>query len=211
MQLPPITRANFLGATTMAGGLSCFQILFNNNPTDNNIIANQPPLTCVYHEPPPGVADYSDNTSVFGKILNGDIPCRTYDESTELLAFQDRKPRAKLHALVIPKRFVQNVYSLTSSDVGIVQDMRSMGLGIIEREQPTAFESNDFILCFHIPPFNSVDHLHLHVLAPASEMQWIFRYGKYNCGARWCTSDLDVIERLRGGKVAVPYKQISFN
>ena len=90
----------------------------------------------------------------------------------------------------------------------MVLSMREMGLELLEKQQPQAFETNDYILCFHIPPFNSVDHLHLHVLAPASEMNWVYHNGKYNCGMRWCTSDLDVIERLKGGQVAVPYKQI---
>ena len=43
---------------------------------------------------------------------------------------------------------------------------------------------------------------------PASEMNWIYRYGKYACGARWCTSAIDVIKRLKNGKAAVPYSQL---
>ena len=215
MRIPFIitSRAHFLHSTTcMTMGFSCFQFLNNNNnPSDNdNIIDNsQPPATCIYHEPPPGSisSDYSDNPSVFGKILNGELPCRTYSESTELLAFQDRSPKAKLHALVIPKRYIQNVYSLTYNDAKLVQDMRDMGLDLLQKYQPESLEEKDYILCFHIPPFNSVDHLHLHVLAPASEMNWIYRYGKYRCGARWCSSDLEVIERLKGGEVAVPYNR----
>mmetsp|Transcript_12756 Transcript_12756/g.31158 ORF Transcript_12756/g.31158 Transcript_12756/m.31158 type:complete len:88 (+) Transcript_12756:423-686(+) len=86
--------------------------------------------------------------------------------------------------------------------------MRDMGLKVLEGEEPDAFERGDYALCFHVPPFNSVDHLHLHVLAPLSEMNCAYRYGKYNCGTRWCTSDLDVIGRLKGGDAAVPYKQL---
>ena len=206
MQIPPIiiTRAKFIGATM--GGLSCFQFLFNN---PDNTIANQPPATSIYHQPPPGVvSDYSDNPSVFGKILNGELPSRTYQENADFLAFRDRSPKAKFHALVIPKRYVQNVYSLTPENVNLVQDMRQMGLELLEKEQPKALVDNNYILCFHIPPFNSVDHLHLHVLAPASEMYFVHRYGTYDCGARWCISDVEVIERLKGGQVAVPYKQL---
>ena len=78
----------------------------------------------------------------------------------------------------------------------------------MEKQQPQALVDDDYILCFHIPPFNSVDHLHLHVLAPASEMNYLYRYGKYNTGARWCIGALEVIERLKGGQLAVPYKQL---
>ncbi|KAL7445912.1 hypothetical protein ACHAXM_011731 [Skeletonema potamos] len=186
-----------------------------------------PPLIAAYHEPPPHHIShnnydddtttnnyynyYANNPSVFGRILNGEIPSRTYLESTELLAFRDRSPKAPLHALVIPKRFIKTVYSLRDDnddddDIQLVQNMRQMGLDLLKQQQPDALATNDYILCFHIPPFNSVDHLHLHVLAPASEMNWICREIKYKCGARWCTSDLDVIERLKKGLPAVAYK-----
>lgn len=81
-----------------------------------------------------------------------------------------------------------------------------MGLDLLQQYQPEALAAEDYILCFHIPPFNSVDHLHLHVLAPASEMNWVYREIKYKCGARWCTSDLEVIERLMAGLPAVRYQ-----
>jgi len=83
--------------------------------------------------------------------------------------------------------------------------MRQLGLELLGEQQPLALKDEDYILCFHIPPFNSVDHLHLHVLAPASEMGVLYRYGKYNAGTRSCIGDLEVIERLEGGMAAVPY------
>ncbi len=252
-----LSRLAFIGTTIMSS-TSCFQFLFP--PQNNNIIITQqqqqrqPPLIAAYHEPPPHNNNnnnnhddatttttttrsqnyYSNNPSVFGRILDGEIPSRTYLESTELLAFQDRSPKAPLHALVIPKRYVKTVYSLRSGnnnhhdgytnkcnngdseegddqydddddDIRLVQNMRQMGLDLLKQQQPDALGTNDYILCFHIPPFNSVDHLHLHVLAPASQMNWMYREIKYKCGARWCTSDLDVIERLNAGLPAVRY------
>lgn len=170
MHLPSITRASFL--CTM-GNLSCFQYNLFNQSSNNNSNNNQPPLTTSYHEPPLGI-DYSDNPSVFGRILNGDLPCRVYLESTELLAFQDRSPKANFHALVIPKQYIKSVYSLTSNDIKLVQDMRQMGLDLLEKELPQALKDEDYILCYHIPPFNSVDHLHMHVLAPGKSVFVLF-------------------------------------
>mmetsp|Transcript_21330 Transcript_21330/g.45064 ORF Transcript_21330/g.45064 Transcript_21330/m.45064 type:complete len:210 (-) Transcript_21330:1652-2281(-) len=206
MQIPRLlTRPQFLGAATM-GGLSCFQILFN-NPANSNGIAHQkePPLASVYHEPPPDV-DYATNPSVFGPILAGQKPSRTYSETADLLAFRDRSPKAPLHALVIPKRYIPDVYSLQPSDpndIALLQDMRNMGLELVKEQYPQAYVDEDYIFCFHIPPFNSVDHLHLHILAPASEMNMI-----YAVGARWCTSDVEVMDRLNAGMAAVPYKKL---
>lgn len=44
-------------------------------------------------------------------------------------------------------------------------------------------QTSDISLGFHIPPFNSVKHLHLHGISPKSEMGflagWIFREGTF--------------------------------
>lgn len=236
----------------MTSSSPCFQF-FSPGGKSSSVTTQQyqyPPLVAKYYEPPlpldPSSGNYnnadtkiitatrnnddyySNNPSVFGKILRGELPARTYLESTDLLAFCDRSPKALLHALVIPKRYVKTVYSLRSrkeshdneavsenydfeeedddDDIRLIQDMRQMGIELLQQQQPAALAADDFILCFHIPPFNSVDHLHLHVLAPKSEMNWFYREIKYKCGARWCTSDLDVIERLEAGLPAVSYK-----
>jgi diadenosine tetraphosphate (Ap4A) HIT family hydrolase len=142
----------------------------------------------IYHEPPPGV-DYADNPSVFGKILSGEMAALTLYESCDLFGFEDKTPRAKLHALVISKRFIPNVTSLTRDDLPLLDDMRATALDLIDQRYPKALVDNDYILCFHVPPFNSVNHLHLHVLAPASEMKRLYRYGKYQVGTRWCVDE----------------------
>jgi diadenosine tetraphosphate (Ap4A) HIT family hydrolase len=198
-----MNRLKLFCATAMSG-LTCFQFLFNPNTMMEG--TRTPPEVPAYHEPPPGV-DYSTNPSVFGKILNGQLPSRTLKESTNLLAFEDRSPKANLHGLVIPKQFLESIFSLQLKDVQLVQEMRQMGLDLIEEQYPEAYASDDYMLCFHIPPFNSIDHLHLHVLAPASSMSFANRYIKYQCPTRWCTSIAQVLERLQLGQPAVPYKK----
>lgn len=44
-----------------------------------------------------------DAENVFAKILRGEIPCKKIHETEHSLAFHDINPRAKVHALVIPK------------------------------------------------------------------------------------------------------------
>lgn len=41
--------------------------------------------------------------------------------------------------------------------------------------QEKGCDLNDILLGFHLPPFNSVSHLHLHVIAPASELSFYQR------------------------------------
>ena len=219
--------------------LCCFPFFSHHGDTrstQQQLQQQHPPLIAAYHEPPPSIDNsdsandddyYTNNPTPFGRILAGELPSRTYLESSELLAFRDRSPKASFHALVIPKQYVKDIYSLrgvtrysdkeqrdnksqeNSNDIQLIQNMRQMGLDLLQQYQPEALAAEDYILCFHIPPFNSVDHLHLHVLAPASEMNWVYREIKYKCGARWCTSDLEVIERLMAGLPAVRYQHPS--
>jgi len=78
--------------------------------------------------------------------------------------------------------------------------MQRTALETIQSCHPEAYDTHDYILCFHVPPFTSVDHLHLHVLAPASDMQWEYRYGKYLRGMKWCTGVEMVAEALVSGE-----------
>jgi diadenosine tetraphosphate (Ap4A) HIT family hydrolase len=158
-----------------------------------------------YHEPPQNV-DYADNSSVFGAILRGETRSLTLKETTNVLAFQDRSPRAPFHALVIPKKLIKNVFGLDQKDLPLVEEMHGMAADLLQSYQPDALLANDYILCYHVPPFNSVEHLHLHVLAPASEMKWLFRFTKYLPGTRWCTGGEQVRQRLKDGKKAVPFR-----
>mmetsp|Transcript_4861 Transcript_4861/g.6465 ORF Transcript_4861/g.6465 Transcript_4861/m.6465 type:complete len:175 (-) Transcript_4861:418-942(-) len=155
--------------------------------------------------------DYSSNPTVFGKILRQEIPYHPYIETDTLLSFRDRTPRAPLHALVITKQYIPSVQSLQSpslssnddASIEVVSSMKEMALQIIQSQQPTAYQNQDYILAFHVPPFHSVHHLHLHVLAPASEMSFIFRYGIFATGTIWCTGVDDVLKRLKERKRAV--------
>lgn len=159
--------------------------------------------SCSFHTPPLNV-NYENNPSVFGAILRGELPTLTLNETDSILAFEDKAPRAPLHALVIPKKYIKTVVELRDDDVHLLQDMQQIAMALIHKYYPEAAKREDYILCYHVPPFNSVDHLHLHVLAPASEMSWIYRYGKYLVGTPWCIGESQVRHRLRLGMTAVP-------
>ena len=59
------------------------------------------------------VYDYDSNPTVFGKILRGELRRRPIlKESDNLIAFEDQKPKAKLHALIIPKRYIPTILDL---------------------------------------------------------------------------------------------------
>lgn len=44
-----------------------------------------------------------DKNNIFAKILAGTVPCKKIYEDKHCLAFYDIAPKAKLHAIIIPK------------------------------------------------------------------------------------------------------------
>lgn len=51
-------------------------------------------------------------SSVFTKIIQGEIPCYKIYEDEKTLAFLDIEPEAKGHTLVVPKVEVEKIYDL---------------------------------------------------------------------------------------------------
>lgn len=61
-----------------------------------------------------------DDTCIFCKIANGDIPSKTIFEDEKFRVILDLGPATKGHALILPKEHYKNLYELpedTASDV----------------------------------------------------------------------------------------------
>ena len=46
---------------------------------------------------------------LFCRIIKGEIPSRIVYEDSAILAFEDIKPQAPVHILVIPKRHIEKI------------------------------------------------------------------------------------------------------
>jgi len=55
-------------------------------------------------------------SSIFTKIVSGEIPCYKVAENDEFLAFLDISPLAKGHSLVIPKRETDYIFDIKSDE-----------------------------------------------------------------------------------------------
>lgn len=61
-------------------------------------------------------------SSVFTKIINGEIPCYKIYEDDKTFAFLDIHPESKGHTLVIPKKEVDKIYELPDEDYVALMD-----------------------------------------------------------------------------------------
>ncbi|WOO85695.1 Histidine triad nucleotide-binding protein 3 [Vanrija pseudolonga] len=89
-------------------------------------------------------------------------------EDDELIVFHDRSPAAREHLLVIPRRHVSTVRELRAPDAALIERMFARARAL--RPGP------DVRMGFHIPPFSSVHHIHLHVLVPPLKFKGVLKY-----------------------------------
>ena len=54
-------------------------------------------------------------SSIFTKIVNGEIPCYKVAEDDKFLAFLDVNPNAKGHTLCIPKQEINKIFEMEES------------------------------------------------------------------------------------------------
>ena len=149
------------------------------------------PWTREYHAPPRNDNNnnnddyYRDNPTPFGAILRGDDRARILDETNNLLAFVDRSPQSPtLHALIIPKRYIPTIRDLSPpTDLSLLCEMEQLGQRLVSRYQCPA----EYRMVFHVPPYNTVDHLHLHVLCNR-DLSLFGRTVKYVYDTPWCIS-----------------------
>ncbi|XP_038818171.1 histidine triad nucleotide-binding protein 3-like isoform X1 [Salvelinus namaycush] len=112
----------------------------------------------------------------------------------ELVCFRDLKPGARHHYLVVPRTHVGNCKSLRKEHIPLVEKMEEMGRSVLQKKKVT--DLDDIRMGFHMPPFSSVPHLHLHVIAPASQMS-IRSLRHYGPQSYWFITVDKVLQQLR--------------
>ena len=104
-------------------------------------------------------------SSIFQKIIDGEIPCYKIAENADFLAFLDVNPLAKGHALVIPKKAVDYIFNMDDSQLAAmhvfakrvaiavkqVVPCKKIGMAVIGLEVPHAH--------IHLVPMNQVADL----------------------------------------------------
>uniref|UniRef100_A0A8B9Z6P5 Adenosine 5'-monophosphoramidase HINT3 n=1 Tax=Buteo japonicus TaxID=224669 RepID=A0A8B9Z6P5_9AVES len=107
------------------------------------------------------------------------IPTIFYED---LVCFRDIRPGAPHHFLVVPVEHMGNCKTLKAEHIPVVKRMMEVGNAVLQRNNFN--DLNDVRMGFHWPPFCSISHLHLHVLAPASQLGFLSRL-VYRINSYW--------------------------
>nr|CAH8837906.1 unnamed protein product [Trichobilharzia regenti] len=107
---------------------------------------------------------------IFCSIASGktDQPIRS--ETDNVAIFDDRSPKARYHFQCVPKTHIRDPKKLTHKDIPLVREMVNCGKQLVTNQ--LHLNPEDFLFGFHWPPFNSVHHLHLHILGPKRFMKF---------------------------------------
>jgi histidine triad (HIT) family protein len=101
-------------------------------------------------------------SSIFSKIVQGEIPCYKIAEDENFLAFLDVNPNAKGHTLCIPKQEIDKIFDLEDD----------LYLGLMQFSKKIAFALEKAIPCKRIGMAViglEVPHAHVHLI-PLNEM-----------------------------------------
>ena len=105
-------------------------------------------------------------TTLFERILSGEIPSHEVAKGDGWYAFLDIFPRRQGHTLVIPTHPVQRLADLTQDERSSLMD----GVAEVQHRLGRKFSTTDFTVCVHDGPLagQEVPHVHVHVLPRTS-------------------------------------------
>ncbi|XP_062267874.1 adenosine 5'-monophosphoramidase HINT3-like [Platichthys flesus] len=142
-----------------------------------------------------GESDTVAETCVFCLIANNqDRETEIISENKWMVCFRDIYPAAPHHYLVVPRQHIHSYLSMDSGHIGFIERMAEMGRNVLRDQGIT--DMTDTRLGFHVPPYISVAHLHLHVLAPSSQISDDMIY-KFIPGTSSFIAEEDLCKELR--------------
>jgi len=99
---------------------------------------------------------------LFCRIVLGEIPSKKVFEDNETFVFEDLKPQAPTHVLIIPKKHIVDIKEAKLQDAEIIGKLHLVAAQIARDRKI----ENGYRTVFNVGPGagQSVFHLHLHLL-----------------------------------------------
>ena len=107
-------------------------------------------------------------TTIFSKIINGEIPCEKLYEDELCIAFNDISAQAPVHFLVIPKKPLVSLYECKEEDENLLGHLLLIGKNIAQSKNLNNWRT---VINTGEESGQTVFLLHIHFLA-GSKMKW---------------------------------------
>lgn len=101
--------------------------------------------------------------TIFKKIIDGELPTEKIFENERIIVIKDIHPQAPVHLLIIPKKEIKDLQSVTPEDLPLISEMMSVVQQLAESHHLT--EEGYRLLTNNGPAAGQiVFHLHFHLL-----------------------------------------------
>ncbi|XP_053675774.1 adenosine 5'-monophosphoramidase HINT3 [Anopheles nili] len=131
---------------------------------------------------------------VFCKIATGnDAGTEILFQNERICIFKDIRPASDFHFLAVPNHHIDGVNSLSAADKPLLQELKQELVNILQ--STGQLDPSAALFGFHIPPFTSVKHLHLHAIAPVGKMGFISRM-IFRPNTMWFKTDEAILQSL---------------
>lgn len=119
-------------------------------------------------------------TTVFDKILDGELPCHKVYEDDHVLAFLDVAPLSSGHTLVIPKERKAFLHELSDEQAAAIgRVLPRLARAVMNATGATAY---NILQNNGAAAHQAVFHVHFHIIP---------RHGERGLGVGWSSSTLD--------------------
>lgn len=101
-------------------------------------------------------------TTVFGKIIKGELPCEKVFENERIVAFKDINPAAPVHILIVPKKEIKDLQHVSHEDLPLISELITVAQELAEKFNIT----EGYRLLTNNGPSagQTVFHLHFHLI-----------------------------------------------
>ncbi len=105
-------------------------------------------------------------STIFGKIIEGDIPADKVFESDTLLVIKDINPKAPVHLLLIPKKKYPSLQEVPQKDLSMMVEIMQVAQNLAKKFNV----ADNYRLLTNIgtKAGQSVFHLHFHLIGGKS-------------------------------------------
>lgn len=103
----------------------------------------------------------SEESTLFEKIIRGEIPADFVHEDEVCVAIKDINPKAPVHFLVIPRKVIPSIAALQVEDASLISHLIFTAKMLAEREKCEGYR-----LQFNVGEKGGqvIFHLHLHLM-----------------------------------------------
>lgn len=100
--------------------------------------------------------------NVFERIIDGDLPSDKVFENERIIAIKDIAPVAPVHILLIPKKRIQDLQSVSKEDINLIGEIVEIAQDLVERFDIK--EGYRFLTNNGSGAGQEVLHLHFHLI-----------------------------------------------